>query len=288
MSAQQSWVPLGRLEQRRRDHLWRHMRQGVNTGLARFLGRALSIDRMVERALERDRLRAGGFSVPVSFAVAQLGDALLLNVPTAALERRLADWVRCGNSRVNVSDYFLGGGDWERFAHPFAASTVAAEARELAEHGLDYRATRVYADYLARLAAGRPVTRNRVKLDSRARVDGYFERFVALFESIREHGVVRLAAARGLAPALSCASGVRRGRTEFAEQELGIAIGPDGELFRLPGGQHRTAIAQVLQVPRLPVQVRLVHIHWVREAVRQRGGRGSDVLRNAIADLAPI
>jgi ParB-like chromosome segregation protein Spo0J len=94
------------------------------------------------------------------------------------------------------------------------------------------------------------VTRQHRRLRTRADVDEYFERFVALFRSIEQHGVVRRAAGR--------------------DRDIGVALGPWGDLVRLPGGQHRLAIASVLGLERIPVQIRMVHADLLR---RRMDGR---------------
>jgi hypothetical protein len=165
-------------------------------------------------------------------------------------------------------------------------SAVALEARDLAEHGLDYRRTRAFATYLKGAQAGTPMTRNGVRLESPALVEGYFERFVALFRSIQEHGVQRLKAVRRGVPETTCPSLLRGRAKEWGEREIGIALGATGEIFRLPGGQHRTAIAMVLGMETLPVQVRLIHVQWLRQAVASAGGEFTAAIRRGIAEMA--
>jgi hypothetical protein len=50
-----------------------------------------------------------------------------------------------------------------------------------------------------------------------------------------------------------------------------VAINENGELIRHLGGKHRTAIAQALKLPSLPVEIRLVHTGWLaRQMERTR------------------
>jgi len=46
--------------------------------------------------------------------------------------------------------------------------------------------------------------------------------------------------------------------------EIGVDIGRDGELLWHMGGQHRLAIAKVLKVEKVPVQIYRRHTHWER------------------------
>ncbi len=60
-----------------------------------------------------------------------------------------------------------------------------------------------------------------------------------------------------------------------AANEITVDIGRDGELLWNMCGQHRLAIAKVLDVDRLPVQVFRRHADW--QAIRDRARRGEDI-----------
>ncbi|WIV66376.1 hypothetical protein [Natrialbaceae archaeon AArc-T1-2] len=57
--------------------------------------------------------------------------------------------------------------------------------------------------------------------------------------------------------------------------EIAVDIGRDGELLWNMCGQHRLAIAKVLDIDRIPVQVFRRHADW--QAVRDRARRGEDI-----------
>ena len=54
--------------------------------------------------------------------------------------------------------------------------------------------------------------------------------------------------------------GARSWWTELGEQDIGVAIDATGRLCKLPGGQHRFAIARALGLSEIPVQVRMLHV----------------------------
>lgn len=279
-------IPLRRAELTRQDRLRRLLRLGAHVCLARALGPALPLEWFLRKAQHAVNEQGDGFAVPVPLALVHFGDSLLIDVPAASIHLRLPDWVSYGALRLHLSDYFIGGGNWRSMAQPVRESAVALEARELAEHGLDYRRTRAFANYLKGAQAGTPMTRNGVRLESPALVEGYFERFVALFRSIQEHGVRRLAAVRRGVSETTCPSLIRGRAKEWGEKEIGIALGATGEIFRLPGGQHRTAIALVLGMETLPVQIRLVHAQWLRQALASADGDITAAIRGGIAQMA--
>lgn len=57
--------------------------------------------------------------------------------------------------------------------------------------------------------------------------------------------------------------------------EVAVDIGRDGKLLWNMCGQHRLAIANVLEIGRIPVQVFRRHAEW--QAIRDRARRGEDV-----------
>lgn len=69
------------------------------------------------------------------------------------------------------------------------------------------------------------------------------------------------------------------------EDEVGLAIGPDGALIKVSGGNHRFALAHLLGVDTVVADVRFVHQAWF-QSVRRPGARG--VRRQIAAALADL
>ncbi len=169
----------------------------------------------------------------------------------------IADWVDCGGLMRNTLDYFLGAGDWSALVRSTDGDPVREEARQLMEARLEYRRTAGYQSLVeAVLSEGDPPPRRQGReLHRREDVDAYFERFVRLFRAIEAHGVVpnhRLA---------------DQGLAFNQDRGLGVALDAAGALHRLQGGNHRWAIAQVLEIPEVPVELRLIHVGAPREAL---------------------
>jgi hypothetical protein len=253
-------------------------------GVARLPGRTLLLDRLLLRALRQAAACDGGFFVPVPLAEAALGSALWLEPSPASLKLRLTDWVRGAGTRLHIDTCFLGSGDWGAIAEPICDSPVFREARELIDCDFRYRQTEAYARYLTAIAENRPIRRNRIVLSDRQLVDSYFIRFVELFRSIEKNGLLRRReSSRGPWPAASAT--FRPFWTELGEKEIGVAVAADGEILRLPGGQHRTAIACALNLPRIPVQVRLLHADWLHRETAKKQLPPSAAIRYGIARL---
>jgi len=265
----------------RSGRMWGH------AALSRLIGGRAAVEWMLDSALSssngRDAQRA--FAVPLPYALRSFGDALCLQLPTALLERRLVDWVQFGGRVSYVGEHFVGLGGWESISFPFARTGVMREAEELARLDLQFKASRMYHAYRKRMEEGSPIRRNKIFLSSEALLDAYFERFVNLFRSVREHGVLPLRHARQVASDLSAASDVRRYGTEAGERDIGVAIGPEGEIYALPGGKHRAAIATVLGMATVPVEARMVHVEWIRAMRRRHGGGAFEAVRCGILEM---
>lgn len=145
------------------------------------------------------------------------------------------------------------------------------EARQLHHAQLDYRRTRVYARCMEQAQAGTPVWRNQMPLRTPEQIQDYFERFVALFESIKAQGVRPIGRLTAAESARFGPSPSRRWKTQWGERDIGVALGPDGQMLLLPGGKHRWSVATVLKLSHVPAQVRMVHVDWLRQLPRRPG-----------------
>lgn len=223
-------------------------------------------------ALAEHCLRSGA-EVPLGLVLPAAGPQLLGHVATAGISLRLHDWLDYHGRPAHVGRFFQLGGNWQPLLSPIDDSLVMREAEQLHAAGFRFADTVVYDQYVRRIAMGKPVLRGKVFLDSVDLIDAYFSRYVALFRSIETDGLQHHAVHDRLQPKPGGPqqrepqrvglSSWRQRLAEWGEREIGVAIGENGDIHRLPGGQHRTAIARVLGLPRLPVQVRLVHAGWL-------------------------
>ncbi|HEX7036738.1 MAG TPA: hypothetical protein VF210_13245 [Pseudomonadales bacterium] len=210
----------------------------------------------VRRRLRNDGDGPAGFFVPLAWVEAVWGPLPERRLSPEAPSTILADWVECGGVMRMTTDYFLGRGDWADLVRSTDGDPVREEARQLAAAGLEYRQTEAYQSLIDALhrPGPRPQRQGRL-LDTEAAVDAYFERFVRLFHSIERHGVLSQPALR------------ERGIRFNDDRGLGVAVDASGRLHRLQGGNHRWAIAQVLGVPEVPVELRLIHAAQVPDDV---------------------
>lgn len=261
------------------EHIPAGMRQRRSASVLaiRIMSRALLLvggrnasRQVVERTLAKHLPAAGtadmpAFFLPMHFGVRAFGEALWLDLPVQNLHTRLHDWIGHEDAIVHSSDYFFCSGDWSPLLAAADGSPVMTEATQLLQANLDYRSTRIYAKHRQLIESGKTLSRNQVALDTVQKLDDYFDRFVALFKSIQTHGVLPLADARAFDTSLDKVSELRRWDTHVGEKDIGVALGPSGEIVVLPGAKHRLAIATTLRLTSVPVQLRMIHVDWLHK-----------------------
>jgi hypothetical protein len=166
------------------------------------------------------------------------------------------------------SPQVLLGGDWDRDALRWEDRTenetgaILAGMRARILDGVSWEETGLY-DRMERLIARH----------------GSYDRCCCRDDIVR-----RYAALDGLI-AFARAHGRLRHRAEIGPgfRELGgidVAMGRDGEVLKSGGGGHRLAVAQVLDLPVIPVCVNIVHPlavssgHWKRRVAASRALQG--------------
>lgn len=53
--------------------------------------------------------------------------------------------------------------------------------------------------------------------------------------------------------------------TQQPDREIGIAIDHRGNIIKLQGGQHRFALAKLLNISHIPVEIRMVHTDLLQQ-----------------------
>lgn len=181
----------------------------------------------------------------------------MLNVPPSTLQQRL---LAVGTSPVpfDFRHQFIIAGDVTAQLTPIAESELDAEMVQLFAEGMQWRQTQAYQQLIERLHSAGSFRHNNVRLAQPQDIDRYFERYVRLVDSIERYGYQTRAALTRL----HSGSMRRQWWLESGEQEVGVAIGPHGQIWRFGGGYHRTAIARLLNLATMPVMIRVVHDDW--------------------------
>lgn len=243
----------------------------VTSALRRLfpLGRR-RFERLLAAAMADAARHGTGFWLSGFAARRALGSDLVIDIDPAVLRQRLDYLFRQGDEPCDSRDRFIGAGDWGPLLRGLQNSSTHREIAEIVEAGFDYRRTPSYRKALERVSGGRPVKRNFVELSSPARIEAYFRRSAEMCRSIQQCGVVRRSD-YGRRLASFARPSVRLPWVELGEVDVGVAVGPTGELYRFAAGKHRTAAAQVLKVPSMPVEIRVVHAEWLARQMAETG-----------------
>lgn len=220
--------------------------------------------RMVQRAVQRPVM----YQLPSEWVCAG-AEALQVNIPTRLLQLRMADWISHDGRVLHAFDHFLLDGDWSGICRPIRDSRVYQEVQDLLVYEENFIQSVTYQSYIKSLRQGRVVRRAHVNLTTIDDVNAYYDRSLALLRSIQQYGFVEQPHAIKTDVRRAGFASWRSKLWDWQDHGLGIAINANGEVIRLPGGQHRTAIALLLGLPTLPVQLRVVHPSWVRAQILQ-------------------
>ncbi|HWT31817.1 MAG TPA: hypothetical protein VN240_12435, partial [Propylenella sp.] len=171
-------------------------------------------------------------------------------------------------NNIQLSRRFVDDGDWTNVITGVADTAEHRETLELVAYGRRYPRSRTFRRMVLRARKKKPIRRYGIRLDTEDKIHAYFRYFLALIDSVRQHGLQDSGALEDLNVPIGV--GVR-GRHVRHNRNIGVAIAADGRLLRFLGGRHRTAIAQALKLPAVPVEIRFVHAEWLAQETARTG-----------------
>lgn len=255
------------------------MRNNIDTGWNSNLGKDRGAWLLCSRLLfplwfgERvRRLKADPATPSLLFRHAEryFGKKLSIEVSPSKLRTQLHAQVFDGKRFTRLDWRFLDAAVWSGAIRPFATNPTCIEMVELTKYGAAFRDMPAYEALLSSMKKGRPVYRNGVMLNSPQMLDGYFSHYLELIRHMRTEGRVRRHEDAPRIGATGSYKIMRDFEAEANERNPGVAINADGTLVRFMSGRHRTAIAQALQIPLMPVEVRLVHVGWLTGVMAEK------------------
>ena len=255
----------------------------------RAVGRTAAGRAVARRALERGlriatERRAGSY-VPYELVSAAFGRDLVISIPPAGLTHWMLSHARGPDGAILLRDSFLAAGDWRPLVHDLCHSSLVREVQEMFAADLDHRRTASYEALVDAVRSKGAIGHNYVHMDSPDKVDAYFEHHRWLIDSIRKHGLLPRREVADNPLIAPNGRAYRPKRLERKEEDVGVAIGPNGELYRFRGGFHRTAIAQCLGLERMPVAVKLVHADWLLRKMEECRLPAAEALLAGVEEL---
>lgn len=149
-------------------------------------------------------------------------------------------------------------------AGPIDETRTARKVRDLWEHRDDPRRSRTYAELSERCIRGEAARKDGVMIDTPERVEAYCRRYLAIAEDMRQHGY----------------------RLAGDGERIVVAIDGNGEPVHLWRANHRVALARILRLPRVPVQIRYIDPDWVEACRRRYGPNRIAAIREGLRSLA--
>lgn len=228
----------------------------------------------------------GGSALSPSAGALYFGDQLCLEIDPRRLTHRLGDDLFDGRTVQRADQRFLDGSNWEGAVFPLKETPVHGEMLEICRTRNDFRTTSRYRWVAKQIEQGHSVARSGIRLDTLAKLDGYFLYYLGLVESIERDGML---------PRRRLGLGHRTGQTHRAtrtiwrdliERDIGVAVDADGGLLRHTCGRHRLAAAIGLGLERIPVEVRMVHVDWLSAQARRLDMTPARALPVALAEIA--
>ena len=179
-------------------------------------------------------------------------DEIVLNIPKNSIPMRFG--------RVYA-------GDWDQNRSQFTERSVYQAMEAHFRDGVPWDETDYYKRKRERLESGKS-TRGCTSVDD---LPQYFARFDKIYNSLQTEGYKTQRELINESPTETIEQNLDAPIPEL--NEIGVCIGRDGELIRGYRGEHRLAIAKILGIDRVPVQVLVRHSEWqrIRDCFRSNG-----------------
>lgn len=252
---------------------------------APLLGSRWIFPRRFDLAFERLSKDPEAAEVIPEHAIWYFDQTLHLEVDPMKLEHRISDWVRDPHGVRWTGTSFLDAADWSAAISEIRLSPIHSEMHEIVAADGDIKDTRAYKNLLLAIELGRPSQRNNLRLRTVESVDAYLRYCRGLIKSMRKRGVMRHSVSGAFHGLRVKHWNARSPVHDSTERDVGVAITENGEIIRHLGGKHRTAIAQALKLPTLPVEIRLVHSGWLAKQVRRTGLPAHQALVEGVREL---
>lgn len=189
------------------------------------------------------------FNGDAELAKAYFGDALAFNVPLSLIQNELPDWLAINDCPCHTLQFFIAHYQLTHLLQPAKYLSLSKHIESLVNVDWQVENTSAYQTFLA-AADTQPHTRHKIRLDSEAKIQAYFDKIKSLYDSIKTQGlqVQRVA-----------------NQANFRGSPIYVGIDADGQLFKLPSGKHRLAIAKILGLQSVPVVVNMIHADWIKK-----------------------
>lgn len=158
------------------------------------------------------------------------------------------------NSKGIIKRYktnFIIDGNWDKsieLLDEHKKTKTINEVLKTYEHGGSFKNTKAFENDKKKFEANNFDEINepiKEKFNSKDDIDKYYKKNIELYEQISKYGYKK-----------------QSKNSSHWTREIGVAIGPNGEIYRYGNGYHRMAIARYLGLKEIPVVVKKIHKDW--------------------------
>ncbi|MGC3874666.1 hypothetical protein ACPF7Z_15500 [Halomonas sp. GXIMD04776] len=229
-------------------------------------------DRLLERWLKQKRFarQVEAMGLPYRSVETYLGNKLELQVDPNALIQQIS--IRRSfpvkSERRTALNQFIWGGDWDYKCFDFRTGHRYRFIEDIWRHQDDLIESASYYRLMQRIEQGKPFRSHHkgILLNTPDKALAYLNVYVGYMKDMQRHGFDRT----------------------LGKDRLGVAIDRQGHVVKVNRGLHRLAMAQVLELGHIPVQVRAVHAQWWFEVTNGEQGEGALVnMVEALRDCRP-
>jgi len=168
---------------------------------------------------------------------------ILVRIPPQEMSRcylRRSVWSKAGFVLAGLSAHrLIHGGRWHKRTIPFSEHPAYRLLRTF--YMEEFRAENC-REALCQYYRERGRNPRQAKMKAEQKLEEYVRRYQALAESMLSDGYVQGNAA----------------------DEIGGAVAPDGQIIKVSSGNHRLALAMILDLPHIVAEIRFVHRAWYR------------------------
>nr|WP_298372992.1 hypothetical protein [uncultured Halomonas sp.] len=216
-------------------------------------------DRMLSRWLNQDRFaqRVEAIGLPYRSVEAYLDDKLTLCLAPNELSCAISisrSFPVASEKRLAMNQ-FIWKGDWDLTRFDFRKGSRYRFIDDIWQHREALVQSTSYRRFMQRIEQGKPFRSHHkgILLNSSGRVMTYLNVYLGYMQDMRAHGF----------------------NANQGKDRLGVAIDREGQVVKINRGLHRLAMAQVLGLAEIPVQVRAVHALWWQQATAGKQGQAA-------------
>lgn len=140
---------------------------------------------------------------------------------------------------------FLCNNDWDEKVFDVMSIERCKRVVDVVNSISNFTECDSYKRYIVALNEGKPIFRHAKPLDSKEKIEEYFEGIVHIYHDMKKNGYKSSS------------------EIDAEESDICVGISRSGNIIQLQSGHHRIALAKMAKIPTIKVKVMLIHyLFW--------------------------